>query len=74
MASNGENSITIDDTHLNRYKEFMKYAITYFNLMTSTELSWAKSKDNVKADKYLTNAVEACISSTMGTVGTACGN
>lgn len=73
MASNGENSITIDDTPLNRYKEFIKYAITYFNLVTSIELSCAKSKDNVKANKYLNDAVEACISSTMGTVGTACG-
>ena len=53
MASNEEKFITIDDTPVNRYKKFIIYGITYFNLMVSTELSMAKSKDNVKANKYL---------------------
>jgi hypothetical protein len=57
MASDEEKSITIDDTPVNRYKKFIIYAITYFNLMVSTELSMAKSKDNVKANKYLTTAI-----------------
>ena len=57
MSSEGENSITIDDTPVNKYKEFVKCAITHFHLTTSTELSWAKSKDNVTANKYLTDAI-----------------
>ena len=57
MASEEEKFITIDDTPVNRYKKFIIYAITYFNLMVSTELSMAKSKDNVKANKYLNNAI-----------------
>ena len=57
MASEEEKSITIDDTPVNRYKKFIIYAITYFNLMVSTELSMAKSKDNVKANKYLNSAI-----------------
>ena len=57
MANNEEKFITIDDTPVNRYKKFIIYAITYFNLMVSTELSMAKSKDNVKANKYLNNAI-----------------
>ena len=54
MASNEEMFITIDDTPVNRYKQFTKYAIAHFNLTLSTELSMVKSKDNVKANKYLT--------------------
>ena len=55
--SEEESSITIDDTPVNKYKEFVKCAITHFRLTTSTELSWAKSKDNVTANKYLTDAI-----------------
>ena len=76
MASKEENSITINDTPVNRYKVFVKSGITHFNLTISTELSWAKSKDNVDpvlANKYLTNAIEASVSTTMLTVKTACG-
>ena len=65
MASNEEKFITIDDTPVNRYKKFIIYAITYFNLMVSTELSMAKSKDNVKANKYLNNAIGESTSVTM---------
>ena len=57
MASNEEKFITIDDTPVNRYKKFIIYGITYFNLMVSTELSMAQSKDNVKANKYLNYAI-----------------
>ena len=64
MASNEEKSITMDDSPVNRYKKFIIYAITYFNLMVSTELSMAKSKDNVKANKYLTNAIGESITVT----------
>ena len=64
MASNEEKFITIDDTPVNRYKNFIIYAITYFNLMVSTELSMAKSKDNVKANKYLNNAIGESITVT----------
>ena len=69
MANEEEKSLTIDDTPVNRYKEFVKYAITHFNVTLSTELSWAKSKDNVKFNKYelyLTNTIDATISVTMG--------
>ena len=64
MASNEEKFITIDDTPVNRYKNFIIYGITYFNLMVSTELSMAKSKDNVKANKYLNNAIGESITNT----------
>ena len=64
MASNEEKLITIDDTPVNRYKNFIIYGITYFNLMVSTELSMAKSKDNVKANKYLNNAIGESITVT----------
>ena len=64
MANNEEKFITIDDTPVNRYKKFIIYGITYFNLMVSTELSMAKSKDNVKANKYLTNAIGESITVT----------
>ena len=57
MSSEEENSLTIDGTPVNKYKEFVKCAITHFHLMTATELSWAKSKDNVTANKYLTDAI-----------------
>ena len=65
MASEEEKSITMDDTPANRFKVFVKYAIAHFNLTLSTELSMAKSKDNVKANKYLTNAIGQSISVTM---------
>ena len=64
MASEEKKFITIDDTPVNRYTEFGKYAIAHFNLTVSTELSMAKSKDNVKANKYLTNAIGESISVT----------
>ena len=54
MANEEEKFITIDGTDVNKYKEFIKYGITHFNLRVSTELSMAKNKDNVKANKYLT--------------------
>ena len=57
MSSEEESSITIDGTPVNIYKEFVKYAITHFHLTTSTELFWEKSKDNVTANKYLTDAI-----------------
>ena len=65
MASNEEKSITMDDSPVNRYKKFIIYAITYFNLMVSTELSMAQSKDNVKANKYLNYAIGESTSVTM---------
>ena len=64
MASEEEKFITIDDTPVNRYKKFIIYAITYFNLMVSTELSMAKSKDNVKTNKYLNYAIGESITVT----------
>ena len=64
MASEEKKSITIDDTPANRYKVLVKYAIAHFNLTLSTELSMAKSKDNVKANKYLTNAIGESVSVT----------
>ena len=57
MSSEEENSITVDATPVHKYKEFVKCAITHFHLTKSTELSWAKSKDNVTANKYLTDAI-----------------
>ena len=65
MESEEEKFITIDDTPANRYKVFKKYAIAHFNLTLSTELSMAKSKDNVKANKYQTNARGESISMNM---------
>ena len=64
MASEEEKSITSDDTPANRYKVFEKYAIANFNLTLSKELSMARSKDNVKVNKYLTNAIGERISVT----------
>ena len=64
MASEEEKSITSDDTPANRYKVFEKYAIANFNLTLSKELSMARSKDNAKVNKYLTNAIGEHISVT----------
>ena len=65
MASEEGNAITIDDNPVNRYKEFVKSGMTHFHLTILTELSWAKSKDNVKPNKYLTSAIGESISVTM---------
>ena len=64
MANEEEKSLTMDDTPANRFKVFGKYFIAHFNLTLSTELSMAKSKDNVEANKYLTNAIGESITVT----------
>ena len=64
MAIEEEKFIAIEKTLVNIYKEFMKYGITHFNLRVSTELFMAESKDNVKANKYLSNSIGESITVT----------